>query len=162
MVLEPMDCIVLSREKWGQKRATPLSCSFQIAAVPVSGGSPQLLSYTNQDRFELQNFTRLLSGKHNIRWGGLLRAISLHDRATQNYAGTFTFTSRDSYRLTVLGCERGLTPRQIRASGGGASQFSISGGDPVVAIRQADFGFFLRSEEHTSELQSRPYLVCRL
>jgi hypothetical protein len=105
-----------------------------------------LLSYTNQDRFELQNFTRLVSGKHNIRWGGLLRAISLHDRATQNYAGTFTFTSLDSYRLTVLGFEQGLTPRQIRASGGGASQFSISGGDPVVAIRQADCGFFLQDD----------------
>ena len=54
-----------------------------------------MLSYTNQDRFELQNFTRLVSGKHNIRWGGLLRAISLHDRATQSYAGTFPANQYD-------------------------------------------------------------------
>src|SRR3712207_7724685 len=32
---------------------------------------------------------------------------------------------------------------------------------PVV-LRAGDFGLGLRSEEHTSELQSRQYLVCRL
>src|SRR5690554_7264730 len=33
-------------------------------------------------------------------------------------------------------------------------------GEAVEAQREADA--FLRSEEHTSELQSRPHLVCRL
>src|SRR3989442_4802157 len=28
--------------------------------------------------------------------------------------------------------------------------------------KNLNFGFFIRSEEHTSELQSRPHLVCRL
>src|SRR3712207_8306577 len=32
----------------------------------------------------------------------------------------------------------------------------------VVAINGRDLGRFPRSEEHTSELQSRQYLVCRL
>src|SRR3712207_6917124 len=33
-------------------------------------------------------------------------------------------------------------------------------GSPLVAL--ARLGLYLRSEEHTSELQSRQYLVCRL
>src|SRR5687767_15462839 len=33
---------------------------------------------------------------------------------------------------------------------------------PLVGHRQADFSIKLRSEEHTSELQSLAYLVCRL
>src|ERR1035437_8083900 len=36
---------------------------------------------------------------------------------------------------------------------------SLVPGDPVLAVTDADVG---RSEEHTSELQSRQYLVCRL
>src|SRR3989442_4863190 len=33
---------------------------------------------------------------------------------------------------------------------------------PSLASMSFDFGPTLRSEEHTSELQSRPHLVCRL
>src|SRR3712207_8956635 len=33
---------------------------------------------------------------------------------------------------------------------------------PTLAIALAMLGFTFRSEEHTSELQSRQYLVCRL
>src|SRR5690554_7699258 len=41
----------------------------------------------------------------------------------------------------------------------------ISGGniqDQIIEIKENDIFGFLRSEEHTSELQSRPHLVCRL
>src|SRR3712207_8939062 len=34
--------------------------------------------------------------------------------------------------------------------------------DPQLAALYFQFGRYLRSEEHTSELQSRQYLVCRL
>src|SRR5438105_7467160 len=37
-----------------------------------------------------------------------------------------------------------------------------SDGDPVMVFRRLDEPAFLRSEEHTSELQSRVDLVCRL
>src|SRR3989442_8817046 len=41
-----------------------------------------------------------------------------------------------------------------------AEQFFAKHGDKAVFITM--FGEELRSEEHTSELQSRPHLVCRL
>src|SRR3989442_7351732 len=42
----------------------------------------------------------------------------------------------------------------VRSSAGGAP--------PVNAARSAKTASRIRSEEHTSELQSRPHLVCRL
>src|SRR5262249_51627436 len=76
-------------------------------------------------------------------WGGRLRGVDLKDQDTQNYTGTFTFSSLDSYRLTLSGQRAGLTPPQIRAAGGGASQFSIAGGDPLASLTQVDAGMFV-------------------
>ena len=86
----------------------------------TGGGPPLTLSFTNQDRLEVQNMTTLTHGVHLLRWGGRLRGIYLKDQDTQNYTGTFTFSSLDSYRLTLLGRQTGLTAQQIRATGGGA------------------------------------------
>jgi hypothetical protein len=105
------------------------------------------VSFNNQDRYELQNFTSHIRGAHTIRAGGLMRGVSLTDQSTQNYPGTFTFSSLESYRLTLLGIGNGSTPAQIRAAGGGPSQFSISGGNPLAALKQFDFGFFARRLE---------------
>jgi Carboxypeptidase regulatory-like domain/TonB dependent receptor len=112
----------------------------------TSGGPPLVLSFSNQDRFELQNFTTFVSGKHTVRWGGLMRGVSLTDQATQNYPGTFTFTSLNAYRTTLLGLQNKWDPSRIRAAGGGASQFSISGGNPLAALNQFDFGVFLQDD----------------
>lgn len=97
------------------------------------GGPPLSESFNHQDRYELQNFTSHIRGPHTIRAGGLMRAVSLTDLSTQNYPGTFTFTSLESYRLALLGI-------------GGPSQFSIAGGNPLAALKQFDFGFFAQDD----------------
>src|SRR3712207_8038866 len=43
-----------------------------------------------------------------------------------------------------------------------ASLFHITGADHISSARKYRFHGPVRSEEHTSELQSRQYLVCRL
>jgi hypothetical protein len=62
--------------------------------------------------------------------------VYLKDQDTQNYTGTFTFSSLDNYRLTLLGEQFGLTPQQVRATGGGASQFSLAAGNPLASLNQ--------------------------
>jgi hypothetical protein len=109
----------------------------------TGGGSPLSLSFTNQDRLEVQNTITVTRGTHLLRWGGRVRGVYLKDQDTQNYTGTFTFSSLDSYRLTLLGQRAGLTSQQIRATGGGASQFSIAGGDPLANLNQFDVGVFV-------------------
>ena len=108
----------------------------------AGGGPPLSLSFSNQDRYEVQNLTSLTRGAHVVRWGGRLRTVTLNDRDSQNYTGTYTFSSLDSYRLTLLGVQSGLSPQQIRASGGGAGQFSIAGGNPQAQVSQLDVGLF--------------------
>ena len=44
------------------------------------------------------------------------------------------------------GMQTGLTPAQIRAAGGGASQFSITTGTPNVVVSLADVGLFLQDD----------------
>src|SRR3712207_6953538 len=52
--------------------------------------------------------------------------------------------------------ERPLRDRFGEVAGGGHHGLRVLVGDPHAALAR------LRSEEHTSELQSRQYLVCRL
>ena len=109
----------------------------------TGGGPPLTLSFTNQDRLELLNTTTVTHGTHLLRWGGRLRGVYLKDQDTQNYTGTFTFSSLDSYGLTLSGQQSGFTSQQIRAMGGGASQFSLAGGDPLANVSQFDAGVFV-------------------
>ncbi len=101
----------------------------------TSGGAPQLDAYTNQKRLELQETVSFARNKHVIRGGGRLRVVSLDDLATQNYAGTYTFTSLDSYRQTLL-----------KTPGAGPSQFTLSGGDPLASVKQFDLGLFAQDD----------------
>jgi outer membrane receptor protein involved in Fe transport len=64
----------------------------------------------------------------------------------QNYAGAFTFTSLASYRQTLIGIRQGLTTTEIRASGGGASQFSLTAGNPLASLNQFDYGLFVQDD----------------
>src|SRR5690554_6959912 len=76
---------------------------------------------------------------------------------------TFTLVVTDELLVTTAELDawtegQGGYPGQLSASGGTAPyEWSVVGGAlPAGLTLQA------RSEEHTSELQSRPHLVCRL
>src|SRR5690554_7663903 len=49
-----------------------------------------------------------------------------------------------------------------RVAAEGLANVLIDGNEAVVFELNAETDFVARSEEHTSELQSRPHLVCRL
>ena len=94
--------------------------------------------------------------------------MSITDSNPNNFGGTYVFTggfvptldannkpiitqpvfvdSLERYRRTLLGQELGLTPTQIRAMGGGASQFSISSGDPAASVSQFDAGLYVQDD----------------
>jgi hypothetical protein len=84
-----------SRQHSRQAGNASLSTTVVLDAF-TGGGSPLSLSFTNQDRMEVQNTTTVTQGVHLLRWGGRLRGIYLGIRHTQNYTGTFTFSSLDS------------------------------------------------------------------
>jgi hypothetical protein len=101
----------------------------------TSGGAQVGLSTNNQDRFELQNFTSWGWGRHSLKAGARLRHVRINDVSEQNFAGTFTFTSLEQYRQTLLSTT-GVIP----------TQFSISAGNPLVRISRTDFSPFIQDD----------------
>jgi hypothetical protein len=146
--------------------------SIRVLEAFTGGGSQVGLSFDNEDRFELQNYTSWTMGNHSLKAGMRLRHTRLADASPQNFAGTFTFaggfgpqldannqvvfsggqpviiplTSIERYRRTLLFQQQGLTPAEIRALGGGATQFSIAGGNPLAEVTQTDFSPFIQDD----------------
>jgi hypothetical protein len=142
-----------------------------------SGGGAQIgVTNRTQRRLEAHNLTTLSRGAHSIKFGGRLRYSSLDDLSPSNFGGTFTFaggtapmldaanqpiagqseiiTSLERYRRTLLFSSLGYTMPQILALGGGATQFTINGGNPLASVRQTDVGVFI-----TEDWRLRPTLT---
>jgi hypothetical protein len=139
----------------------------------TGGGSSVGLSFNRETRWELANNTSWALSNHSLKFGVRLRHISLGDVSSNNFAGTFTFaggdapqldvnnqvvldalgqpvfvpiTSIERYRRTLLFQQQGLSGAQIRALGGGATQFTIAGGNPAANVSQLDFGAFVQDD----------------
>ena len=124
------------------------------------GGATLGRTFDAQNSYELQNYTSIVKGPHAWRFGIRLRGQTDDNVSPQNFNGTFTFaggtlapvlnaenqplpemapiTSIESYRRTLLFQQLGDTPAQIRALGGGATQFSIATGAAELAVHQFD------------------------
>jgi hypothetical protein len=122
--------------------------AINVLGAFTGGGTPFGLgqAYTNEDHYELQNYTSVSHGTHFLKFGGRVRDVQLDNLSTQNYNGTFTFSSLNAYRITELGLQNGWTPARISAAGGGASQFSITGGTPLASVNQIDAGLFAQDD----------------
>lgn len=57
-------------------------------------------------------------------------------------AGCTTISSIEQYRRTLVFQKQGLTAAQVRALGGGATQFSLNAGNPTVNVGMIDLGLF--------------------
>ncbi len=117
-----------------------------------------------QNYFELQNYTTMAKKAHQFKFGVRMRGQTDNNTSPSNFGGTFTFagglapmldannqpiagtevqiTSIERYRRTVLFQGLGYTPAQIEALGGEPSQFSISAGNPNLALHQMDASVF--------------------
>jgi hypothetical protein len=139
----------------------------------TGGGSQVGLAFNRETRWELANNTSWALSSHAVKFGVRLRGINISDVSENNFAGTFTFsggtgpqldannqvvldsagqivrvplTSIERYRRTLLFQQQGLTPAQVRALGGGPTQFTIAGGNPEAGVRQLDFGAFIQDD----------------
>ncbi|HEU5239960.1 MAG TPA: TonB-dependent receptor, partial [Pyrinomonadaceae bacterium] len=139
-----------------------------------SGGGAQTGHASSaQDSFELQNNTSIARGKHFWRFGARLRDDKVANISPQNFGGTFTFsggntlapvvidpascavpgnpalasiTSIEKYRRTLIFQQLGCSATQTRLLGGGATQFTISAGEPSISGSQFDIGMFVSDD----------------
>ena len=137
----------------------------------IRGGSQIGLAHTDEDRWELQNYSTLTTGRHILRFGVRLRGVRITEVSPQNFGGTFVFsggiapqldanneivrdpsgapvlipiTSIERFRRTLLFQDR--SSAEMRALGGGSTQFSIAGGNPEASISQTDLGAYIQDE----------------
>ncbi len=146
---------------------------IQVLQAFTGGGAQVGHSSGSSREFELQNLTSWVRGKHSVKAGFRLDGQHQRDISESNYGGTFTFagglapvldannqvvlnpdgspelaqiTSLERYRRTLFFQSQGLTGAEILAVGGGATQFSIAGGDPTAAVTQYVFGGFAQDD----------------
>jgi hypothetical protein len=100
----------------------------------------------NQHHIELHDYVSKSLGTHMFRAGGRLRTTFASENNGQNFNGTFTFASLDAFQITERGLQQGWTASQIRAAGGGASQFAIVAGQPAVTDTTIDVGLFAQDD----------------
>ncbi len=156
-----------------QITSNSLSPELQVLGSFRGGGSQNGQSLDTQNYFELQNYTSMVRNKHTLRFGVRLRGQMDNSVTPQNFNGTFTFggglapeldsnnqpvldgsgkpvfttiKSIERYRRTQLFHQMGDTEAQIRALGGGATQFSIDTGIPNLSAHQVDVGVFAGDE----------------
>src|SRR5271166_4400524 len=112
----------------------------------TGGGSPSGTVVSNQDHYELQNYTSIAHGRNFLKFGGRLRGTLYSSNETSGFNGTYNFMSLNAYQITQAGLQEGLTPEQIRAAGGGATQFSIITGQPLSDVSMIDVGLYAEDE----------------
>lgn len=126
--------------------STNSEVAIEVPEAFVSGGTSMSLNGLLENRYELNEMLSLSVRKHTLKFGGRFRAIQEDNASADDYNGVFTFDSLTSYRITEEGVNAGLSPDQIRANGGGASQFSISSGEPMARVTQFDVGLFAQDD----------------
>jgi hypothetical protein len=148
--------------------------TINVLEAFVGGGSQVGLASNTQSFWELQNNTSMTEGRHALRFGVRFRHTNIKDISPQGFGGTWTFggavgpvldannqividpqtglplltelTSIERYRRTLLFQQQGKTGPEIRLLGGGATQFSISAGNPLATVSQLDFGGFAQDD----------------
>jgi hypothetical protein len=142
---------------------------LQVSSAFTSGGSQVGHAISSSSRWELQNFLAWQRGTHALKFGGKVRGVHISDGSASNFGGQYVFSggfvpvldasnnpipgsqpffadSLERYRRTLLGQRLGRTALQIRAMGGGASQFSISSGNPDASVSQIEAGFYAQDD----------------
>ena len=134
------------RRSHDTNQAVSADPAVQVLDAFTAGGTSMSLNRLLENRYELQELLSFSKGQHTLRFGGRFRAIQESNASGSNYNGVFTFTTLDAYRITEAGLRAGLTPAEIRAQGGGASQFALGAGDPMARVNQFDIGVFLQDD----------------
>lgn len=147
--------------------------TISVLEAFTGGGVQDSAAVTQENRWELQNVATFAIGHNTLRGGGRLRRVNILDSTRSNFNGTFTFgggqaplldannqvvrdsqgqivlgpmTSIEGYRRTLFFKAQGLAAAEIRALGGGATQFSIAGGASEAKVSQVDLGVFAQDD----------------
>jgi hypothetical protein len=142
--------------------------SINVSGAFTAGGANEGNNFDVRRHFELQNYSSFLRGAHTYRWGIRARRESDGSMSPNGFGGAFSFdgalapaldanfnpiagstvtlSGLDQYIRTLQLQKLGFAPTQIRALGGGATQFTIDAGNPYSSIHQYDIGLFAQDD----------------
>ncbi len=154
--------------------AQNLTPSINVGGAFNGGGSQVGLSNTGSNHFEVTNIVSMAHGTHAFKFGGRVRTVTNDSNSPQNFGGSYVFgggqgvqldsnnqivsdasgnpvilqlSSIERYRRTLFFQRQGVPAANIRnLYGGGANQFSISGGNPLAEVDQVDLGVFAQDD----------------
>ncbi len=112
--------------------------AVSVAGAFNGGGYGGGNDYTVQNSYEFQDYTSVSLKKNFLKFGLRLRDDPESSTSTSDFSGSFTFPSIAAYQITEQGLQAGLTPAQIQANGGGASQFALTAGNPLATVGYFD------------------------
>ncbi len=126
----------------------PLSqdATVQVQGAFTGGGTSQGKLLDTENHVEIHNLTSITSGKHYFSFGGRVRDVNEWNSSTGNFNGTFTFASLAAYQsaeATLLACKEA---GQSACQASGASQFSLTAGNPVAAVNWIDVGLYAEDQ----------------
>jgi len=117
-----------------------------ITGAFTSGGNSIGNSTTGTDNFTMKDVLRAVRKRHMLSIGVEAHDYENNNIMANNFNGTFTFISLNTYQIMMQGLAAGLTGSQIRANGGGASQFQITTGKGVVSASEPDIAGFAQDD----------------
>jgi hypothetical protein len=146
-----------------------------VVSGSFNGGSAQVGPASNQwQQYEIQSNTTVVHKAHSLRFGVRMRETRLQDVSPANFGGTFTFfgvsnapvltadnqmelgsdgkplteniSSLEQYRRTLLFQKLGYPTALIQSLGGGASQFTVTGGNPLALVNVFDASPYVQDE----------------
>lgn len=132
----------------------------------TTGGYPGQTTRNHATRLELQNLTTISHGAHAIKFGTRLRDTRNADFSTQNYNGSFSFSSvtlqnpdgsnsyytpDQVYLNMVNGLQQGKTFSQLVAEGWGPVSASYTSGTMSAVANMFDAALFVQDDWRFSQ-----------
>jgi hypothetical protein len=112
------------------------------------GGNNQGTSIDHQDHYEFQNYTSLIHGNHNLKFGARVRALRDAGTSTSGFNGTFTFSSLTEYQ--AVKCSHSSQPPPVCATLSSSAptpdQLSIVNGTPNASVTTYDAGLYAQDD----------------
>ncbi|HTU36098.1 MAG TPA: carboxypeptidase regulatory-like domain-containing protein [Candidatus Acidoferrum sp.] len=124
---------------------TPASTlpTVNVEGFFTGGGNSQGAVQDNENRYEFQNYTSIVHGKHMIKFGARLRQDSLTDSSTSQFNSTYIFTTNTAYQTTLDNIAAG---QPANANGGGAYEYLVTTGLPSASVGVFDAGLYAEDD----------------
>lgn len=130
----------------GATRQLSLTADPEIVVTGAfTGGGNSIGNSTSSTHdYTVKDVLRTTVSRHMLAIGVEAHGYGSDGTMANNFNGTFTFSALNAYQITMQGVAAGSSASQIRANGGGASQFQITAGQNTVSASEPDIAGFVQ------------------